>query len=356
MRFESPFYLLLLLALPLIAWAPAWFAGGRKAGMRFSSVANAKRSGRTLRQRLSFLPMALRVLALLLVVVCLARPQKGLEQIREINQGVAIEMVLDRSGSMAEQMSIGTERMTRLDVAKQVFEDFVLGDKDELKGRPSDLIGMITFARYADTVAPLTLAHGAMPGFLDTVKLVGRNEREEDGTAIGDALALAAARLKKAEDVLEQQAERQDNKEYEIKSKIIILLTDGAQTAGKRAPIDAAKLAKEWGIKVYAIGIGGESVRTVQTLLGPRMVAGGNQIDERTLKTIAEETGGMYRTADDAEALVEIYKEIDELERSEIESIRFVDYKELFVPLALLALVLLLLEVILNATLFRRVP
>jgi len=354
MRFGSPFYLLLLLLLPLIWWLRAVLAG-TQAGLRFSSVSHAKHSGRSLRQRLGFLPMLLRLLALVTLVVALARPQKGLEQVREINQGVAIEMVLDRSSSMGEQMSMDGQRMNRLDVAKSVFEDFVLGNDDKLEGRPSDLVGMITFARYADTVAPLTLAHGAMPGFLDTVKLVGEREREEDGTAIGDALALAAARLKKAEDVLEQQA-GPGEKEYEIKSKIIILLTDGAQTAGKRSPLQAAQLAAEWGIKVYAIGIGGESIRQQGNLFGAFMSAGRNQIDERTLRTIADETGGMYRRADDAEALVEIYREIDELERSEIESIRFVDYKELVVPLALLALGLLLLEVILNTTLFRRVP
>ena len=297
--------------------------------------------------------MFLRVAALVLITIALARPQMGTERIREISRGIAIEMVLDRSSSMSEELRYEGERLTRLDVAKRVFEAFVKGDGDDLSGRPADLIGMITFARYADTICPLTLAHGALSGFLPSVKLVGR--RAEDGTAIGDAVALAAARLQTAEQAIAKQTG--ENKDYEIKSKVIILLTDGENNAGQRSVQEAADLAAEWDIKIYAIGIGGGSGGSIRTPFGnfsmPFARAG---VDEKALETLAETTNGLYRVADDAEALKAVYEEINELEKSEIESTRYVDYREYFPPFALTALGLLCLEVVLAGTLFRRIP
>lgn len=298
--------------------------------------------------------MLLRTLALLCMVTALARPQRGLERVRDINKGIAIEMVVDRSGSMNAEMEYRGERLNRLEAVKRVFGEFVLGNKHDLPGRPNDLIGMIAFARYPDTIAPLTLAHGALPRFLETVKLVTR--RSEDGTAIGDALALAAARLKTAEDTLNRQR-GEGKKDYEIKSKVIILLTDGENNCGKRRPQQAAELAKEWGIKVYTIGVGsGDSVTTIQTPLGNYKVPMGRGVDDRDLKAVAEATGGLYRRARNAKALHAICEEIDRLERSEIESIRYMDYQEKYLAYALAALALLFLEVCLRNTVFRRLP
>ncbi len=354
MRFESPWALLIILLIPLFVWLQARHRG--KGSLMFSTTLNAARAGRSLRQRLLVLPLFLRLAALILMAVALARPQQGKEQVRDLSKGIAIEMVVDRSGSMRAEMEYEGQQLTRLEVVKKVFQQFVSGDGRTLKGRSHDLIGMIAFARYADTVCPLTLAHGALAHFLENVQLVQR--RSEDGTAIGDAVALAAARLKNAEEQLVQQsgeAEGQDN--YEIKSKIIILLTDGENNAGKRSVEEAAKLAAEWGIKVYAIGIGGdESVFDMQTIFGRFKSAMRGGFDDSTLKQIAAITGGFYRSANDAESLRAIYHEIDQMERTEIESVRYMDYKEMFLPFASSALILLLLEVVLQCTVLRRTP
>jgi Ca-activated chloride channel family protein len=341
---------LLLLALPALVWA----ARRRRAGsLRFSSVDFARGTGQSWRQRLAGLPGLLRGAALVLMTVALARPQRGLERVREVNKGIAVEMIVDRSSSMGAEMAYGGRRMNRLDAVKEVFRAFVLGG-DGLKGRPNDLVGMIAFARYADTVCPLTLAHGTLDPFLQSVQLVRREA--EDGTAIGDAVALAAARLKTAEETLAAQA-RDKGRRYEIKSKIAILLTDGENNCGTRSPEEAAELAARWGIKIYTIGVGGGgAMNRVRTFLGNFMMPAMSRIDEGTLKVMAEKTGGVYRRADSAEALADIYREIDQLERSEIESVRFVDYQERFVPWALAALAAVLVETTLRATLFRRIP
>jgi Ca-activated chloride channel family protein len=301
------------------------------------------------------LPLFLRAAALILLVLALARPQMGREKVKDVTKGVAIQMVIDRSSSMSAEMEYRGMRRNRLEVVKKVFEEFLMGNGEELEGRPNDLVGMVSFARYADTMAPLTLGHGALLRFLDQVKIVTR--RSEDGTAIGDALALAAARLRTAEEDLARYADESGEKEYEIKSKIIILLTDGQNNYGKRTPEQAAELAAEWGITVYTIGVGGdEGVSTVKTLFGNFKVPTGTRVDTRPLQRVAEMTGGIFRMAGDDESLREVYGEIDALEKSNIESVRYVDYKELFVPFALAALCLVLLELLLAATIFRRIP
>lgn len=352
MRFESPWALLLLLALPLVAWVRRHRRG--RGTVRFSSTEHAARSGCSWRQRLLGVPFAARLAALALLAVALARPQEGREQVRETSRGVAIEMVVDRSGSMGAEMDYGGERLSRLEVVKRVFEEFVTGKGRRLPGRPNDLIGMVAFARYADTICPLTLSHGALSRFLERIDLVKR--RSEDGTAIGDAIALAAARLRTAEEALARQLGEARNR-YEIKSKVIILLTDGEHNAGKRSPLEAAKLAKEWGIKVYAIGVGGgESVATIRGILGDFKVPIGGGVDMATLEAVAKETGGIARLAEDAEALRAVYREIDQLEKSEFESVRFLDYRERFPSFALAALAFLVAEVVLSCTVFRRIP
>ena len=168
-------------------------------------------------------------------------------------------------------------------------------------------------------------------------------------------MALAAARLQKAEQTLLQQNLTADTQEssYEIKSKIIILLTDGEQTAGRRTPREAAELAKKWDIKIYAIGIGSKkSLLKFPTLFGTRVPG----VDKQTLSLLAETTSGLFRMAEDGNALRAIYEEIDKLEKSEIESIRYVDYKEQFSLFAIAGLILLTLETLLRTTWFRRIP
>lgn len=375
MRFEFPWAFLLL---PVIALS-AWYSLRKRttASLRFSAVKNAKKSGSSFRATLRLLPLGVRILALVLLTIGLARPQEGREQMRNVSKGIAIEMVVDRSGSMREEFDYEGARLSKLQAVKKIFGEFALGNGRDLKGRPNDLIGIISFARYADTVCPLTLSHGALDPF---IKSIHPATKEEDGTSIGDAVALAAARLKTIEEQLKASRPKPKQSEniagsdssskgtsgesppipdtgYEIKSKVIILLTDGQNNMGKRSPEEAARLAKKWGIKVYAIGIGGsESYMTLQTPLGDYKVPAGPGVDEATLKSLASETGGAFWMAESAGKLHEIYGKIDKLERSEIESTRYVDYAERFYPFALAALLALMLEQVLTSTVFRRIP
>ena len=359
MSFATPWAFLLLLILPVMVYR--YFSrsalGLRTGKVLFPSVHHAGGAGISRRARLVHLVFLLRLMALILLIIALARPLAGMEKIYDISKGVAIEVVLDRSSSMSAEMIFAGEQLNRFEVAKRVFLEFVQGNKGDLGGRPNDLIGLITFARYADTSCPLTLAHGALAAFVDPIDLV--NRKQEDGTAIGDALALAAARLQKAEETMKQQSLLADSKEpsYEIKSKIIILLTDGEQNVGKRTPQEAAELAKQWSIKIYAIGIGGrESLVRVPTLFGTQVMQRGPGVDTQTLAALAQTTGGIFRMAGDGDALRAVYSEIDALEKSEIESIRYMDYTERFTPFALAGLILLALEILLRTTYFRRIP
>ena len=323
----------------------------RRASLRFSSTADFYRVSGSLRQQLLAMPAVFRVLALLLLVLALARPQFGVEHVVDVSQGIAIEMVVDRSTSMGEQMNYQGEVLTRLDIVKRVFRDFVLGDKKELKGRPNDLVGMVSFARYADTICPLTLSHDTLTEFLSTVDLA--RDRSEDGTAIGDGIALAAARLHTAEGSLAKQSGSE--RRYNIRSKVIILLTDGRNNAGERSVEEAAALAAKWGIKIYAIGVGGRGLSTFDTIFG-RFNLAGAAVDKRSLELVASKTGGIFRMAEDAESLRAVYGEIDQLEKSKFDVVRYVDYSERFTPYALGALLLLGLEVVLSGTLFRTAP
>jgi len=309
---------------------------------------------------------AARLLCLGLLIVALARPRKGTVLSEIATEGVAIQAVVDHSGSMQTEMDYYGERLNRLEAVKKVLADFIIGDKQGLAGRSSDLIGLITFARYADTTCPLVLSHNVLLEFLKETAIV--RLRSEDGTAIGDALALAAARLKKAEEEIEQRRMRlglsrgQESEEkqepgFKIKSKAIILLTDGRHNAGQYDPLQAAELAKEWGIKIYTIGIGSaQSYTTIQTMMGSFKVPTNQELDEGLLKAIAEKTGGFYSRADDAEALHEIVEKIDRLEKTEVKSIQYTQYAERFGPWTAGALLLLALEMLAGCTVFRKIP
>ncbi|MEI6970601.1 MAG: VWA domain-containing protein [bacterium] len=353
MHLDSPWALLVLLVLPLVFWLR--YRRRRGATLSFSTTASVAKVPPSLRQRLAFVPPFLRILALVLLVIALARPQEGKERIRDVSQGIAIEMVVDRSGSMGQEMEYEGVVSNRLGVVKDVFEKFVMGGERGLPGRPSDLIGMVAFARYPDTICPLTLSHGALREFLGTVRLA--DNRNEDGTAIGDAVALAAARLKTAEETLASQTGENSDK-YRIKSKILILLTDGENNAGKRDPVQAAKLAAEWGIKIYTIGVGGgEGTMVVpDPIFGNLRVPVRSGVNRAMLEQMAKETGGIFRMAEDAKSLQTIYREIDQLERTEVESMRYMDYRELFAPFALAGFILLFVEIALRCTVFRRAP
>jgi len=363
MQLYSPWAFLLFLLLPVLVY-PA-LNKKHSAAVKFPSLVDIRNCHLSWRLRLRPLLKAARLMCLVLLIVALARPRKG-TVISEIStEGVAIEAVVDRSGSMQAEMDFG-EKLNRLEVVKKVLADFIQGNEKGLTGRSSDLVGLITFARYADTVCPLVLSHNVLLEFLKKTEII--KLQSEDGTAIGDAIALAAARLKKAEEEIERrnaqlrysQLGQSDNEEqagFKIKSKAIVLLTDGRNNVGEYNPLAAAELAKEWGIKIYTIGIGSAQAFTTIDMLGRTYKMPAPQdLDEGLLKEIAEKTGGFYSRADDVEALRNIVKKIDQLEKTNVKSIQYTQYAERYGFLTLSALVLLTLEILAGCTVFRKIP
>ncbi len=353
-RFQNPLALLLLVV-PL-AWG-VWIAlrGGRAAAV-YSSLALLDQVpvtiGVLLRKTLPFL----RVAGLLLLIVAAARPQQGLRTFRVRGEGIAIAMCLDRSGSMqALDFTLDGQAVNRLEAVKAVFRDFVRGNEQGLSGRPDDQISLIAFGGFAEDRAPLTLDHESLVEALESVEIPqpifgddGRmlNEqllREELATAIGDAVALGVERLKEAE----------------AKSKVLILLSDGENTAGAVSPEEAAAAAKQFGIKIYAIGVGttGLAPFPATDAFGRRRIVRQRvRLDEETLKQLARVTGGRYFHAADSKALESVYAAIDQLEKTETEGRIYTRYNELYARALVPGLLLIVLEVLLRSTWLRSVP
>jgi Ca-activated chloride channel family protein len=349
---HSPWALLLLLLVPLLIVVRLKRPG--IAAVKFSSLAKFQQCPVSWRQRFRPVLFIARLLCIVLLIIALARPRKGMKIEQISTEGVAMMIVVDRSGSMGEPMRYKGQKLNRLEVVKKVVGDFITGDDKEYKGRMGDMIGLVTYARYADTQCPMVRGNTIITDFLKETQLV--NQRSEDGTAIGDGITVAAARLKKVESqILEDQArltsgEKKEDPDFTIKSKVIILLTDGMNNAGQYDPLEAAKLAAQWGIKIYTIGIGSETQqRGIFSMMGP-------SLDERLLSQIAKVTGGFYARADNAEKLRDIYKKIDKLEKTDVKSIEYVDYAEQFSPWAMAALGLLLFEMLTASTIFRKIP
>lgn len=352
-RFHDPLWFLLLV--PVLA-ATVWSMRRRRNGtVLYSSVAFFRELPPTMAQHVKPMLPWVRFGGLMLLVVALARPQEGEEESRIQSQGIAIQMCLDRSGSMRGlDFQIEGKNVTRLEAVKQVFQDFVTG-KDGLSGRPDDLIGLIAFGGFVDNLCPLTLDHSALVETTRNLRIAepiynSRGEivnqeilAEEQQTAIGDAVAAGVDRLKQTK----------------AKSKVLILLSDGENTSGILTPEESAEIAKAHGIKVYTIGVGtsGQVPVQVTDALGRRRLQYQQmELDEATLKMLAEKTGGTYFHATDTEALKEVYASIDELEKTEVDSQVYSHYRDLF-PFALLpGLCLVFMEVGLSATRFRTLP
>lgn len=351
-RFAQPFFALLALLIPI----GLWIARRRveRGTLRFSTLAPFRKIRPSWRVRLRWLVPSLRALALLALIAALMRPQKGTELSPEKSRGIAILLAADNSGSMRQDdFEIDGRPAMRIEAVKKVARDFIKGGGG-LRGRPDDEIGIVSFTGYPVPRAPFTLDHGAVLEVLDSIQVADPRKAEMDQygralypeeyqTALGDGLALAANRLKGAE----------------VKSKIIILLTDGSQTAGTLSPEEGAKIAAAYGIKVYTIGIGKAGVVMVtleDPIFGKIKQQRRSDLDEETLKMIAAATGGKYYNAATTGALRQVYEEIDQLERSEIHATRFYRWDEKFQPLALAAALLVVLEVILSQTVFRRIP
>ena len=352
-RFQSPLWLLLILVVFLaVAWSVR--VQGRTAVM-YSSVQLLKTLPRTLMLRFKGLLPWVQLAGLVLIAVALARPQHGLREFRVRSEGIAIEMCLDRSGSMqALDFQLDGQRVNRLQVVKRVFHDFVVGEGG-LDGRPDDLIGLVAFGGFAEGKAPLTLDHGALLQVLDTIEIPapiadarGRviNERflqEEMATAIGDAVTLAVDRLKDAE----------------AKSKVIILISDGENTAGVVEPMEAAEAARALGIKIYAIGVGttGQAPFPAVDAFGRKvLVPQAVRLDEQTLQKMAETSGGKYFNARDTRTLAAVYAEIDRLEKTLTEGRMYTEYRELYQWFMLPGLAIVVAGMVLSCTRFRSLP
>ncbi|HWN66073.1 MAG TPA: VWA domain-containing protein [Haliangium sp.] len=337
-EFREPWFLLLAaLALPVFLLARR--SPGR---VVFSSLSLLPARASSWRTRLAWLPDAGLALAALCMSVALAGPRAARGESHIRREGIAIMMAMDVSGSMrALDLSDEDEEKTRLDAVKEVFQSFVAGD-GELAGRPDDAIGLVSFAGFADTRCPVTLNHASLLEIAAQMELV--TERSEDGTAIGDGLGLAVERLREAK----------------ARSRVVILLTDGVNNAGVESPMQAAELAKSLGVKVYTIGAGTDGVAPVRVRdpLSGQMVlqAMPVEIDEETLRAIAERTGGRYFRAQDAAGLREVYQQIDQLERTQISERRLRDYDEYYRHLMAAALLAAALSWLARATLFRRLP
>lgn len=361
-HYPSVYALLLLLLLPFLGYM--LFSIRNRAAVAVSDTETANTLNKTWRMRLMWLPPVLRLLAIALVIVAVARPQIGNAETRTYAKGIAIELLLDRSGSMqAMDFKLDNHPVSRLEAVKDVAMRFIKGNEDNLEGREHDLIGLITFARYADQTSPMTLDHRHLVRMLKETQ-IARPDGEGSSTAIGDAVGLAVERI----DALSTQIA--ENSEEQLQGKVIILLTDGENNAGDLDPIQAAKVAETLGIKIYTIGVGttGRAPFPVTDPFGRRTFTWQPvRIDEATLQEMAKITGGEYFRATDTESLEKIYERIDELEKTEIEEQRFVDYHELAIkplymgwgtlpPILVMAFAALALEILLRQTILRRVP
>ena len=330
MQLHDPWMLLLLVLVPLLArprrrnQAPA---------LPYPMVDALRAVGPGRRAHWRWLLTALRVAALALLVVGLARPQLGRAATQVRAEGIDIMLVVDLSSSMlAEDFQLEGGRANRLEAVKSVVREFL--DK-----RPNDRVGLVLFSARPYTQSPLTLDHGWLLANLDRAHI----GMIEDGTAVGSALATAVGRLQGSE----------------AKSKIVILLTDGQSNAGKVPPLTAAESAKALGYRVYTIGAG-----TRGSAPYPQIDPFGRKVyvnmpvdvDEETLQRIAEETGGRFFRATDTESLRQIYADIDRLETTSLEGLQYLDYDELYVWLVLAALVLLAGEALLAQTWLRVLP
>ncbi|MFH2129516.1 MAG: VWA domain-containing protein, partial [bacterium] len=229
-------------------------SGRLRAALRFSSVQPLKAAGRSWRVRFRWVLDLLRILAIICLLLGFLRPRRGLEVVHTAREGIAIQMVIDRSSSMKEPLTYQGQELDRLQVVKRVFEAFIIGDGEKLAGRAADMIGLTSFAGFVEENAPLTLDHASLVNFAQTIRPAGKIE---DGTMIGDAIYFATLRLVSVDELL-RKAEDRDNP-YRIKSKIMIILTDGQQTRGGMNPLEAARFAKDNNIKVYTIAITSEN-------------------------------------------------------------------------------------------------
>jgi Ca-activated chloride channel homolog len=329
MIFASPWVLLLLILIPIIICL--YLFNSNQSSLKLS-ITNYKHSFSNLFDGLGFhLPFALRSLVLILIIILLARPQFGQSHSNSKQLGLDILLAVDTSQSMsAIDLKLNGNNVDRLTVVKSILRDFI-------KKRNSDRLGLLVFGEHAYTQCPLTTDHGAILDLLDHIQIgmVG------PATAIGSAIAIGVKRLK----------------DLKAKSRILILMTDGENTAGNISPQLATELAKETGIKIYTIGVGqdGEVPMKIQTPFGVQTIRQIFHVDENSLTQIAEQTGGQYFRAQNTEDLIKIYNHIDKLEKTEIEVKQYNSFTDIYEPFLWFAFLLFMVELILGTTILFRV-
>ncbi|MBD3379694.1 MAG: VWA domain-containing protein [Candidatus Omnitrophica bacterium] len=332
-RFADPLVLLCLVLLPLMVFFSGKISFGSRGSIRFSDRSPLKGVKAGLKVRLARNLIYLRALGALLVILALARPQTSTEETKIYVEGIDIVLAVDVSGSMkAMDFEVRGEKVDRLRAVKDVVSSFI--DK-----RPNDRIGIVVFAGQAYTLCPLTLDHDWLEKNLERAHI----GMIEDGTAVGSAISASLNRIK----------------DTETKEKIIILLTDGRNNAGRISPVSAAEAAKALGVRVYTIGAGTKGLAPYpvkdmfgNTVLKPVEI----ELDEKLLKRIADITGAMYFRATDTASLKNIYGEIDKLEKTTMEETGYNIYHELFKYFLIPGILLLLAEILLSGTVLRRIP
>ena len=330
MTFHSPYYLwLLLLLLPMTGYY-VWRTLQGGAAIRLPTTDGMAQAPKTIRYYLRHLPFALRAAAFALLVVALARPQDAERFSHTSTEGIDIMLAIDVSGSMLAR----DFKPDRITAAKEVAASFIAD-------RYGDRIGLAVFAGEAFTQSPLTTDQATLQTLLARI----RSGVIEDGTAIGNGLATAINRLR----------------ESEAKSKVVILLTDGVNNRGEIAPLTAAEIAKAQGIRVYTIGVGTQGMAPYPAVDIYGTPTGGTvmakvEIDEKTLRAIAEQTGGQYFRATDKAKLQAIYDQINRLEKSKVEVTEHIAYHELFLNWVLAAIALLAAEFLLATLALKRIP
>ncbi len=358
-HFHTPEAFWLFLSIPLLVWNYVRTLRNRKSTIKFPALHLARRAASSTRLKFRHSILVLRLLAFSCFIIALARPQTAVEVEYTSTEGVDIMLALDVSGSMAtldmltaaERVKLGVmnaERIlksgefwkyTRLGYSKTVIGDFI-------QKRKSDRIGLSAFAGRSFTLVPLTLDYGSL---LEILSGVNDSTAAGNGTAIGDGLMTALARLEKSD----------------AKSRIVVLLTDGRDNASVVPPLHAAEVARALGVKVYTVGVGkkGGSILsfeqnpwTGEIFWGERNITPEEIIDEDILRKMAELTGGVFYHAENETELEKIYATIDELEKTEINTVAYARYAEKFYPWLLIGALLLFLELVLANTRFVRIP
>ena len=323
-EFANKGFLWLLILIPLmIAWY-IWRNSKLQGSLRMSALKGFSSVKKSKYTTLRHYGIVLRALALVALIIALARPQAAFSWQNSTTEGIDIVIATDISGSMlAEDL-----KPNRLEAGKNIAIDFI-------KDRPEDRIGLVIFSGESFTQCPLTIDHDVLINLFGEIS----NGMIEDGTAIGMGLATAVNRLK----------------ESEAKSKVVILLTDGSNTTGSIPPITAAEIAKQMKVRVYTVGVGtkGYAPYPVKTPFGVQYQQVPVTIDEDVLKDIAKMTGGQYFRATNNAKLKQIYQQIDQLEKAKIAVTQYHKKTERFLPFALIAMTLLLLEFLLRNTVFK---